>query len=58
MILGSDKNIAFDAIQEWHHQETLVGIAKSRVEAALEWGRLATEVHKDIPVQEEEEVQQ
>eukprot|EP00545_Synedropsis_sp_CCMP1620_P002388 CAMPEP_0119003352 /NCGR_PEP_ID=MMETSP1176-20130426/514_1 /TAXON_ID=265551 /ORGANISM="Synedropsis recta cf, Strain CCMP1620" /LENGTH=113 /DNA_ID=CAMNT_0006954947 /DNA_START=72 /DNA_END=413 /DNA_ORIENTATION=+ len=48
---ANSKKIQFDGIQEWHHEETLVG-TKSRVEAALEWSTVAQAVHDDIPVEE------
>lgn len=52
IVLGSyNKKLQFDGIQEWHHEETLVG-TKSRVATALEWSTVAQAVHDDIPVEE------
>jgi hypothetical protein len=51
IVLGSNKKLRFDGIQEWHHEETLVG-TKSRVKTAVEWATVAQAVHDDIPVEE------
>eukprot|EP00546_Thalassionema_frauenfeldii_P021481 CAMPEP_0178895518 /NCGR_PEP_ID=MMETSP0786-20121207/637_1 /TAXON_ID=186022 /ORGANISM="Thalassionema frauenfeldii, Strain CCMP 1798" /LENGTH=101 /DNA_ID=CAMNT_0020565769 /DNA_START=42 /DNA_END=347 /DNA_ORIENTATION=+ len=50
LVLGTandNKMISFDGIQEWHHEETLLGTT-SRVDNALEWMRVSNALHNEI----------
>mmetsp|Transcript_28397 Transcript_28397/g.43365 ORF Transcript_28397/g.43365 Transcript_28397/m.43365 type:complete len:126 (+) Transcript_28397:147-524(+) len=52
LVLGTpnqDKMTSFDGIQEWQHEETLLGTT-SRVDSALEWMKVSHALHDEIEI--------
>ncbi|KAI2514300.1 hypothetical protein MHU86_193 [Fragilaria crotonensis] len=44
------QTMAFHSIQEWHHEESLVEIATSRVNTAMGWFPIAKAMHEELAV--------